>query len=111
MTTSASPPMINDKREIFGWTMYDWANSAFSTTVGTVFLGPYVTGLAEEAAKASGGLLHLADVPISPSSLFAYTVSASVLLQVTFLPILGALADFSHIRKRMMMLFSTLGAV
>ena len=39
----ASRPMINDKREIFGWAMYDWANSAFSTTVGTVFLGPYLS--------------------------------------------------------------------
>src|SRR3972149_2364161 len=42
----------NDKREIFGWAMYDWANSAFSTTVGTVFLGPYVASLATHAAKA-----------------------------------------------------------
>ena len=37
--------MVNDRREIFGWAMYDWANSAFSTTVGTVFLGPYVAGV------------------------------------------------------------------
>ena len=43
---------INDKREIFGWAMYDWANSAFSTTIGTVFLAPYLGALAESAAKA-----------------------------------------------------------
>ena len=34
-----------------------------------------------------------------------------MLLQVTFLPILGALADYSHLRKRLMQLFCTLGAV
>ena len=45
--------MVNDRREIFGWAMYDWANSAFSTTVGTVFLGPYVASLARTAAKAA----------------------------------------------------------
>ena len=39
-TSQAARPMVNDKREIFGWAMYDWANSAFSTTVVTVFLGP-----------------------------------------------------------------------
>ncbi len=39
-TSQATHPMVNDKREIFGWAMYDWANSAFSTTVVTVFLGP-----------------------------------------------------------------------
>ena len=43
----------NDKREIFGWGMYDWANSAFSTTVGTVFLGPYLASLAATAAQAT----------------------------------------------------------
>ena len=46
--------VVNDKREIFGWAMYDWANSAFSTTVGTVFLGPYVASLARSAAEAAG---------------------------------------------------------
>ena len=102
--------IVNDKREIFGWTMYDWANSAFSTTVGTVFLGPYVTGIAEEAAKATGGFLYLGNVPIKFDSLFAYAVSASVLLQVTFLPVLGALADYSHLRKQLLQFFAILGA-
>ena len=57
MTTTVNDQrMVNNKREIFGWTMYDWANSAFSTTVGTVFLGPYVTSIAEQAVNADGFL-------------------------------------------------------
>ena len=53
--------MVDDRKEIFGWAMYDWANSAFSTTIGTVFLGPYVAGLARTAAEAAGTLVrHLA---------------------------------------------------
>ena len=51
---TAPQAMVNDKKEIFGWAMYDWANSAFSTTVGTVFLGPYVASLARGAAAAAG---------------------------------------------------------
>ncbi|MCC7163604.1 MAG: MFS transporter [Anaerolineae bacterium] len=102
---------MNNRREIFGWTMYDWASSAFSTTVGTVFLGPYLTSLAESATASTDGLLYLFNVPIRFDSFFAYCISASVLLQVTILPILGALADYSHLRKRMLMFFSTLGAV
>ena len=51
---STSQVLVNDKKEIFGWAMYDWANSAFSTTVGTVFLGPYVASLAAKAANADG---------------------------------------------------------
>ena len=94
MSVTPESHQINDKREIFGWTMYDWANSAFSTTVGTVFLGPYLTSIAEEASKTTNGYLYLADIPIRFDSFFTYCVSASVLFQVTFLPILGTLADY-----------------
>lgn len=102
---------MNDRREIFGWTMYDWASSAFSTTVATVFLGPYLTDLAEKASADTNGLLYLFGVPIRFDSYFAYCISASVLLQVTILPVLGALADYSHLRKRLLMFFSTVGAL
>jgi len=103
--------MVNDRKEIFGWAMYDWANSAFSTTVGTVFLGPYVAALAAEAAKAyPDGNARFLGVPVAPDSFFPYCVSFSVGLQVLFLPILGAIADYSHVRKRMMRLFATIGA-
>jgi MFS transporter, UMF1 family len=103
---------VNDKRETFGWAMYDWANSAFSTTVGTVFLGPYLASLASDSAKLSAdGMAHLGPIPIAPDSFFPYCISLSVLLQVVFLPILGAIADYSHMRKQMMQLFATIGAV
>ena len=112
-TSAAARPAapINDRRELFGWTMYDWANSAFSTTVVTVFLGPYLTSIAESATRATGGFLYLGDVPIKYDSFFTYCVSASVLLEVTFLPVLGALADYSHLRKQLLVFFSTLGAL
>src|SRR5262245_27673154 len=109
---TASQAIINDKREIFGWAMYDWANSAFSATVGTVFLGPYVASLAAEAAKAyPDGLARFLGIPVAPDSFLPYCISLSVGLQVLFLPILGAIADYSHMRKRMMQIFATFGAV
>ena len=101
---------VNDKHEIFGWAMYDWANSAFSTTVVTVFLGPYLTSVTKAGADASG-LVYLLGVPLRYDSFFTYCVSASVLLEVTFLPILGALADYSHLRKQLMQAFCILGAL
>ncbi len=106
-----SPP-IDDKREIFGWAMYDWANSAFSTTVGTVFLGPYLASLVAEAAKLSpDGLAHFLGIPVAPDSFMPYAVSFSVGMQVLFLPILGAIADYSHRRKQLMQFFATIGAL
>jgi UMF1 family MFS transporter len=107
-----APVIVNDKREIFGWAMYDWANSAFSTTVGTVFLGPYIASLAADAAKSyPDGFARLGTIPIAPDSFIPYCVSISVALQVLFLPILGAVADYSHMRKPMMQIFATFGAV
>src|SRR5687768_16642362 len=109
-TTLTESSAVNNKREIFGWAMYDWANSAFSTTVVTVFLGPYLTSITEAAAD-SQGMINFLGVPIRFDSYFTYIISASVLLQVTFLPILGALADYSHMRKQLMQLFCVIGSV
>ncbi len=112
MTSSDSPPVVNDKREIFGWAMYDWANSAFSTTVGTVFLGPYLASLAANAAEAySDGMARFLGIPVAPDSFVPYAVSFSVGMQVLFLPILGAIADYSHRRKQLLQLFATIGAI
>ncbi len=109
---ATAQPMTNDRREIFGWAMYDWANSAFSTTVGTVFLGPYIAALAAQAAEAhADGLARFFGIPVAPDSFLPYCISLSVFLQVLFLPILGAIADYSHLRKRMMQIFATIGAV
>jgi MFS transporter, UMF1 family len=103
---------LNDKREIFGWAMYDWANSAFSTTVGTVFLGPYVSSLARAAAEQVGSsTISVLGIAVAPDSFLPYCVSISVGLQVFFLPILGAIADFTHLRKAMMQFFAFVGSV
>jgi UMF1 family MFS transporter len=107
---STSQVLVNDKKEIFGWAMYDWANSAFSTTVGTVFLGPYIASVAADAAGADG-MARFLGIPVAPDSFLPYCISFSVGLQVLFLPILGAIADYSHLRKRMMQLFATIGAL
>jgi UMF1 family MFS transporter len=104
--------MVNDRREIFGWAMYDWANSAFSTTIGTVFLGPYVASLARTAAEAAGtATVSFLGIPVAPDSFLPYCISFSVGMQVLFLPILGAIADYSHLRKRMMQIFAMIGAI
>src|SRR5689334_24184021 len=85
-------PELSSRRERVGWYFYDWANSAFATTVVTVFLGPYLGSIADNAADAHGRV-HPFGIPVASGSLFAYTVSLSVLLQVFVLPTVGAVAD------------------
>jgi len=109
---STDAPMVNDRKEIFGWAMYDWANSAFSTTIGTVFLGPYVASLAQKAADIAGTTTaSFLGIPIAPDSVLPFAISFSVVFQAGFLPILGAIADYSHRRKQMMQMFAAIGSL
>jgi UMF1 family MFS transporter len=101
--------LADRRREQRGWYFYDWANSAFSTTVVTVFLGPYLITLAEEAANAEGrvGFLFW---DIRPGSYFSWVVSLSVVLQVLVLPVMGAIADRSSHKREMLAGFAFVGA-
>ncbi|HTP41111.1 MAG TPA: MFS transporter [Nitrospiria bacterium] len=96
------------RAEQTGWYFYDWANSAFSSTVVTVFLGPYLTTITKTAAGADG-LVHPFGLRVNAGSFFPYVVSLSVVLQVLFLPVLGAIADYSHRKKQLLGFFAYLG--
>src|SRR2546428_7268102 len=100
---------VNNRREQIGWYFYDWANSAFPTTVVTVFLGPWLTTVTKAAADA-GGFVYPLGIKVHAGSFFPYVVSVSVLGQVLLLPVLGAVADYSHRKKEMLALFAYVGA-
>ena len=102
----------NDPREVFGWMMYDWANSAFYTTVVGALYGPYLTRLAQVAVGSENGtVLNLGSLySISAKSYFPLCVSLAVMIQIVLLPILGAIADYSHLKKRLMAAFCYTGA-
>ncbi len=99
-------PVETNRGEIFSWAMYDWANSAFSTIVVTTLLGPYLSNL----AQATNGV-HFLGMRFEPDAFFPTMVSVSVILQVLFLPLLGTIADYSRLKKRLMLTFATIGAV
>ena len=111
-TTGPTSPAADRalRRERFGWYSYDWAMSVFNTSVTTVFLGPYLTSVAEEAAGPDGRLGFLG-LSIPPGSWFSYVLSASVLLQVLVLPLTGAVADRTGRKREMLAGFAALGAL
>jgi len=111
-TTGPTSPAADRalRRERFGWYSYDWAMSVFNTSVTTVFLGPYLTSVAEEAAGPDGRLGFLG-LSIPPGSWFSYVLSASVLLQVLVLPLTGAVADRTGRKRELLAGFATLGAL
>jgi UMF1 family MFS transporter len=102
----------NNPRELFGWKMYDWANSAFYTTVVGALFSPYITRLAQAAVGENGVVLDLGPLgAVTAKSLPTLCVSVSVALQVVLLPILGALGDYSDLKKRLMALFCYIAVV
>lgn len=109
--SSCSPSLPTDnRREQIGWYFYDWANSAFATTVISVFLGPYLTSVTKAAADETG-FVHPLGIPVAAGSFYPYLVSLSVLGQVVFLPILGAIADFSQRKKQFLGLCAYVGSL
>lgn len=102
----------NDRKEIFGWMMYDWANSVFFTTVVGVLIGQYITTLAQKAVGENGVVISFGGYDlVTAKSLFSYSVGLSVFLQIFFLPVLGAIADYTHLKKTFMAFFTAVGVI
>ncbi|AWW40655.1 MULTISPECIES: MFS transporter [Streptomyces] len=97
------------KREQRGWYFYDWACSVYSTSVLTVFLGPYLTTVAEAAADDEG-FVHPLGIPVRAGSFFAYSVSLSVIVAVVIMPLVGAAADRSGRKKPLLGAAAYIGA-
>jgi len=85
------------KREVFGWAMYDFANSGYTTVVITAVFAAYFVG------GVAGG---------EPWATLAWTLalSASHVMVMLSMPALGAFADQHANKKRLLMVF-TLGCV
>ena len=75
--------MKNDKRTIFGWAMYDWANSAYITIFGAV-IGAFFTGTIMPDDTYWG---------LSGESLFSILVGIGSILLMLAMPVLGAMAE------------------
>ena len=85
------------KREVFGWAMYDFANSGYTTVVLTAVFNVYFIGVVAQAA--SWGTLA-----------WTLALSASNLLVLLLMPAIGAWAD-AHAAKRRLLMLATAGCV
>ncbi|MDN3356301.1 MFS transporter [Actinomadura sp. DC4] len=106
---AAGPADGERRREQRGWYFYDWANSAFSTTVLTVFLGPYLTSVAKAAADADG-FVHPFGLDVRAKAVFPFAVTISVIVQVVLLPATGAIIDHTGRKRGTLAVFAYIGA-
>lgn len=86
------------KQAITAWTMYDWANSSFATTIMAAVLPVYFANVAAATLPE-----HLR------SAYWAYTTTISLLIVSILGPVLGAMADYSGSKKRFLIFFMLLG--
>ena len=91
---------LNDKKAVFGWCMYDWANSAFATTIMAGFFPIFF----KEFWNAG------VDPTISTARLGLANSLAGIFVAV-LAPILGAIADKGTARKKFMLFFAYLGVL
>ena len=94
VTPDRTSPAPVTKREIFGWCMYDVADSAFTTIIVTVLYAPYYSKVVVRDPQQADFLWGLA-------------ASVSEFFVALLAPILGAIADFSGSRKKFLGLCST----
>jgi len=92
---------MNDKKKaVWGWVMYDWANSAFATTVMAGFFPLFFKKYWSLGA----------DVNVSTAQL-GFGNSLAGLLVAVMAPILGAVADRGSAKKKFMIFFAYVGAL
>lgn len=94
------------RREQKAWNWYDWANSAYYTTVLTVIFGPYMitvagraAGCGDSADETCSRTVDVAGLHLAAGSLPSYLTSFATILSAFLLPVVGALVDRSSHKK------------
>jgi UMF1 family MFS transporter len=100
-------PLAQEKEQK-AWYWYDWANSAFVTTVSTVMFAPYIIEVAKDAAVDNR--IQLLGLSVAPGSLPSYLVTFATILSALILPPLGALMDRTAKKRRWLGGFAWTGA-
>lgn len=87
------------RRIVNAWCLYDWANSAFATTIMAAVLPTFYV----EIAKGTLGSETRA------TSHWGFTNSIALLLTAVLAPVLGAVADHTGSKKRFLSVFAAIG--
>jgi UMF1 family MFS transporter len=100
-TTAGSLSEQEYKKRVHAWCMYDWANSAFATTILAVVLPIYYS-------QVAGATLPSEAIATSYWSL---GLSISLFIVAILAPILGTISDVMRGKKRFLSAFATIGII
>lgn len=109
--------ILNQRKTVWAWTMYDWANSVFSLTIATAIFPPYFESVTKKAAIAEGspvdGPYHLEilGMRMLNTEAYSYALSLGFLLVTLLSPILSGIADSRGNKKTFLKFFCYLGSL
>ncbi len=96
----------NDKKTIFGWSMYDWAKSAYeTTTLGAVMPVYFVSVVVPEEGFLFRGNLY------TGAEVWGFAIGSVLFIFFLIMPTIGAMADLSGSRMRLFKSFAYGGAI
>ena len=99
--------MKGRRREVFGWVMYDFANSAFATTIAAVIFNRYFATVVAGGEKG----VDIFGIHLHGTAFYTFTVSIAMILVALSAPLLGAIADFTRSKKRFLILYCYTGVL
>lgn len=99
--------MKNDKKVIWAWSMYDWANSVYSLVIISSIFPVYYENVTRQGES---DIVSFMGVDIINTVLYSYALSFSFLVVASMLPLLTGIADFSGRRMYFMKAFVYLGS-
>lgn len=112
--------VLNDKKIINSWAMYDWANSVFSLTIATAIFPIYFNKMCKVASEAQGLVqviegktiyyLNFCGMKVIGAELYSFVVSAGFLIVAFLSPLLSGIADFKQNKKFFLKVFCYMGS-
>ncbi|QES89337.1 MFS transporter [Rhizosphaericola mali] len=102
------------KKVINGWSMYDWANSAYNLVItSTIFPAYYDAITATKNAKGEviDHTVNFLGWHVSSGSLYTYAIAFAYLVIAILSPILSSIADTRGDKKSFLKLFCFLGSI
>ncbi len=96
---------------VFSWCLYDFANSAFATTILAVIYNRYYAGVVAQGETGVDLTFFGNTFNVHGAAMFNYIVALAMFIVAISSPILGALADSLTAKKKFLQVYLLLGAV
>jgi len=104
MSSAGLPILVNDKKTIRAWAIFDWANSAYALVITAAIFPGYFLAITDDKINVLG-------TELTNATLYSFAISGAYLIIALFSPLLSGIADYGGRRKSFLKVFTTVGAL